>query len=623
MFFQLSKLIRIWPACLWLIVLFSGTLVSDARLISDLSSVKSGNQKTLNEGPDTINRAYDNLDQVKSYTDINGSTIDYRYYDSGKIAKIIYPGGTESGVGHVEYTYWKTGRLKQVIDKLDSTTSPRITTNYWNNDGRLDRIERPNGTVRKIKYDSAGRPEIVEEFTSGGQLIDLYKNKYYPSDELEWVYHIPKSQTWQAKPAVVDAMLYNEDNQLSLFEGQAVTHDADGNMTNGPLPDGSFGAYDFDIRNRLGSAGGISYEYDSEGERVEKSDGTTTTTYINENNLGLTKVLQRDKDGEVTRYVWGVGLLHEVNDSAEATYYHYDNYGSTTVLTDENEVVTDRIEYSPFGTVISRVGTHDTPFLFTGFFGNQSDENGLIHMRARFYNPLIRRFVNADPAQQGWNWYAYAVGNPLGFVDPTGLGNASILDAVQTGLSFLGMAPVVGFVADVANAGVSVARGNYADASINLVAAIPGIGQAATGAKFAAAGFGVFGAIRTADRLGDTSRALTSSVGSLRSAGLRDAHHVIQDAAVRNLPGYSSRSAPGIQLPGPSTLKGSPHYTATQTQRQLGGGTYASERRIGYKAIRRAGVPRVEARQIMSEVDEYFRSIGVQPTTSTRIPGNR
>jgi hypothetical protein len=23
-------------------------------------------------------------------------------------------------------------------------------------------------------------------------------------------------------------------------------------------------------------------------------------------------------------------------------------------------------------------------------------------MRARYYNPLIRRFVNADPAQQGW-----------------------------------------------------------------------------------------------------------------------------------------------------------------------------------------------------------------------------
>lgn len=499
----------------------------------------NGNLKTLNEGADTINRTYDNLNRVKSYTDIDGNTIGYRYYDSGKVAKIIYPGGTENGVGHVEYTYWKTGRLKEVIDKLDSTTSPRTTKTYWNDDGRLDRIVRPNGTVRKVKYDAAGRPEIVEEYTSAGQLIALHKNKYYESDELEWVYQLPKPQTVGAKPNVVSAMLYNADNQLSSFESQLVTHDADGNMTNGPLPDGSFGIYDFDIRNRLESAGGVSYGYDPEGERVSLSATGEAVSYVNENNLGLTKVLQRTKNGEVVRYVWGVGLLYEVNESEEATYYHYDNYGSTIALTDETEVVTDRVEYSPFGSVTYREGTHDTPFLFTGFFGNQTDKNGLIHMRARFYNPLTRSFVNADPAQQGWNWYAYAAGNPLGFVDPTGLGNQGILDAVQTGLSFLGMAPVVGFVADVANAGISVARGNYADASINLVAAIPGIGQAATGAKFAAAGFGVFGAIRAADRIADFGNGakqtvkVTSWAGGGKIPDLNSGRWVVKGEATR------------------------------------------------------------------------------------------
>ena len=495
----------------------------------------NGNLKTLNEGSDTISRTYDNLNRVTSYTDVNGETIGYRYYESGDIAKIIYPGGTESGVGHVEYTYWKTGRLKEVIDKLDSTTDPRITTTYWNDDGRLDRIVRPNGTVRKIKYDSAGRPEIVEEHTSGGQLITLYKNSYFPSDDVEWVYQLPQTQTRGAKPAIVDAMTYNIDNQLATFEGENVNHDPDGNMTHGPLPDGSFGTYAFDIRNRLQSAGGLSYGYDPEDERVSQSDGSSTTTYVNENNLGLTKVLERTKDSETTRYVWGVGLLYEVDSSGEATYYHYDNYGSTTALTDETEAVTDRWEYSPFGHVTYREGDHDTPFLFTGFFGNQTDDNGLIHMRARFYNPLIRRFVNSDPAQEGWNWYAYAAGNPLGFVDPTGLGNAAILDAVQTGLSFLGMAPVVGFVADVANAGISVARGNYADAAINLAAAVPGFGQAVTGAKFATAGLGVFGAVKAVDRMGDAGR------GANKISPLRQ-RYVDDVTALKNL-GLSARGA--------------------------------------------------------------------------------
>jgi len=571
MFRRVSKYARIWPACLWLIVLLVGTLFSDARLISDLSSV-NGNLKTLSKVGDTISRTYaepaksrrlgqhaqhvgNNLNRVKSYTDVNGQTIGYRYYESGDLAKIIYPGGTESGVGHVEYTYWKTGRLKEVIDKLDSTTSPRVTTHYWNNDGRLDRIVRPNGTERKIKYDLAGRPQIVEETTAAGQLISLYKNQYYPSDDIQSVYQLPQSQTWEAKPALVNAMTYNIDNQLATFEGETVTHDADGNMTLGPLPDGSLGAYAFDIRNRLQSVGGISYGYDPEDERVSLTDGTDTTTYVNENNLGLTKVLQRTRNGETTRYVWGVGLLYEVDDSAEATYYHYDNYGSTTALTDETEAVTDRWEYSPFGHVTYREGDHDTPFLFTGFFGNQTDSNGLIHMRARFYNPLIRRFVNADPAQQGWNWYAYAAGNPLGFVDPTGLGNASILNAVQTGLSFLGMAPVVGFVADVANAGISVARGNYADAGINLAAAVPGFGQPVTGAKFATAGLGVFAAVRVTDRTTDALKGFqvgrfndlqrVSRVGD----GL-DLHHVGQSHPFRQVvSNYNRQTAPAIALP--------------------------------------------------------------------------
>ena len=74
------------------------------------------------------------------------------------------------------------------------------------------------------------------------------------------------------------------------------------------------------------------------------------------------------------------------------------------------------------------------------------------------------------------------------------------------------------------------------------------------------------------------------TLGALRAAGKKDAHHVIQDAVAKKLPGYNTNAAPGVQLPGPSTTKGTLHYNATQTQRQRGGGTYAAERRIGARA---------------------------------------
>ena len=98
---------------------------------------------------------------------------------------------------------------------------------------------------------------------------------------------------------------------------------------------------------------------------------------------------------------------------------------------------------------------------------------------------------------------------------------------------------------------------------------------------------------------------------------------MIQDAAVRELPGYDSRAAPAVELKGPATRVGTAHYEATQVQRQTGGGTYADERRIAYEALRRAGLSQEEAQALIGRADDYFKSIGVTPSTPTRIPGNR
>lgn len=116
---------------------------------------------------------------------------------------------------------------------------------------------------------------------------------------------------------------------------------------------------------------------------------------------------------------------------------------------------------------------------------------------------------------------------------------------------------------------------------------------------------------------------LVDSYNNLKKAGRKDAHHIIQDAAARDLPNYSRGNAPSVQLRGPSTSRGSPHYNATQVQRQRGGGTYASERRIGYKALRRGGLSRTDAREAIRQADNHFESLGVNSGTQMRIPGNR
>ncbi len=55
--------------------------------------------------------------------------------------------------------------------------------------------------------------------------------------------------------------------------------------------------------------------------------------------------------------------------------------------------------------------------------GVQTDPNGLLYMRARYYNPYICRFLNPDPSgfNAGLNLYQFANGNPVSYWDSSGL----------------------------------------------------------------------------------------------------------------------------------------------------------------------------------------------------------
>ncbi|MGU2293286.1 polymorphic toxin type 15 domain-containing protein, partial [Pseudomonas aeruginosa] len=58
-----------------------------------------------------------------------------------------------------------------------------------------------------------------------------------------------------------------------------------------------------------------------------------------------------------------------------------------------------------------------------------------------------------------------------------------ILDGLQLGLDVVGLIPVVGEIADLANAGISLARGDYAGAALSLLSAIPFAGWLGTAGK--------------------------------------------------------------------------------------------------------------------------------------------
>jgi RHS repeat-associated protein len=266
-------------------------------------------------------------------------------------------------------------------------------------------------------YDTAGQllqqKEIVIET---GEVISQFDFEY---DALGNI--IKEKAISEADIDINLEMTYAEANRLATYDGSAVQLDADGNMTSGPLS-GDMANFVFDSRNRLMKAGETVYHYDVENQRI----GVNQTQYVINSQFVLSQVLVKtEADGTETYYVYGLGLIGQ-EQSGEYLSYHFDFRGSTVALTNENAQVTEQFQYSPYGLLLSGDASI-TPFLFNGKYGVMTDDNGLYYMRARFYSPEMRRFVNQDMLRgrvvegQTLNRYAYVNGDPIKYTDPYGL----------------------------------------------------------------------------------------------------------------------------------------------------------------------------------------------------------
>ena len=96
-------------------------------------------------------------------------------------------------------------------------------------------------------------------------------------------------------------------------------------------------------------------------------------------------------------------------------------------MTDKHGRVTDRYTYGVYGELEAHEGSTRQPFCYNGRDGVMTDPNGLYYMRARYYHPGLKRFLNRDVLRgeitdgQTFNLFAYVNGDPVGFIDPLGL----------------------------------------------------------------------------------------------------------------------------------------------------------------------------------------------------------
>ncbi|PWU12229.1 MAG: hypothetical protein C5B50_21890 [Verrucomicrobia bacterium] len=375
----------------------------------------NGNITNIVENTKTNAWTFDAYDRAISYQDADGNVIGYKNDGNGNVTNIIYPGNR-----NVYYLRDSLGQITTVTDWLGGQTFIGYNLNCQHTS-----ITRPNGTVRLIGYNDAGETTNIVEKTTSGFPIAFFMLGWTNSARIAWEFAAPLPPNTNPPGRLLE---FDADNRLIYCNKIAVLSDLNGNMTYGPLigPSG-FVSYDYNARNQLTSAGGLTYGYDPAGFRTSITNGTNVARFVINPNANLPKVLMRTRPGITNYYIWGLGLLYEIVETATNTStltYHFDLRGSTIAITDGNANIKERFEYSSYGMLLYRSDSTDTPFLYNGRYGVMTDANGLLYMQARYYNPYICRFVNPDPAgfAGGLNWYAYGDGNPVSNLDPFGLG---------------------------------------------------------------------------------------------------------------------------------------------------------------------------------------------------------
>ena len=108
-------------------------------------------------------------------------------------------------------------------------------------------------------------------------------------------------------------------------------------------------------------------------------------------------------------------------EASEVFFYHADALGSVTEITDNLGGLARSYVYESFGQIVSETGGPENPYTYTG--RELDTATGLYYYRARYYDSRVGRFISSDPlgVSAGVNTYLYVNGNPLTFVDPTGL----------------------------------------------------------------------------------------------------------------------------------------------------------------------------------------------------------
>lgn len=354
----------------------------------------------------TITFEYDDFDRVTSETSPRG-TVSYAYDDAGRQTSM-----TVTGRSAVTYTYDNADRLTGISQGSSSATYAYDAAN------RRTSLTLPNGLVTEYGYDTGSNLTAIT-YKQGSTVLGDLTYEYDPARRRT---KTGGSYARTGLPSALNSATYDTANQMTQRGSTNLTYDDNGNLTS----DGT-NTYTWDARNQLSSINGgtsASFEYDPFGRRTKKTVSSQTTDYLYDG----AEIVQELSNGTPTADMLnGVGVDERLScncNGAPRTLLS-DGLNSTVALTNSSGAVQTEYTYDPFGATTASGTASSNASQFTG---RENDTTGLHYYRARYYSPLLQRFISEDPigfSGGDVNLYAYVGNSPTNLVDPTG--NAAAL----------------------------------------------------------------------------------------------------------------------------------------------------------------------------------------------------
>ena len=219
---------------------------------------------------------------------------------------------------------------------------------------------------------------------------------------------------------------YDAQDRLVHYGAAAYAYNNNGDLES-KTEGGQTTAYEYDVLGNLVhvTTGGnqIDYVIDGQNRRVgKKVNGVKVQGFLYQNQLN--PVAELDGSGNVVaRFVYGSKAnVPDLMVKGGVTYRIISDHLSSPRLVFDaaTGAVVQRMDYNEFGEVLDDSNPGFQPFGFAG--GLYDRHTGLVRFGARDYDAGVGRWTTKDSSRfaGGANFYQYANGDPVNFIDATG-----------------------------------------------------------------------------------------------------------------------------------------------------------------------------------------------------------